>query len=516
MAYKKMATLCLIMLALSACGGGGGDSTGGNNNNGNNSSDTTKPSITLLKGDSTVNLEVGDTYFDPGATAIDNLDGILSSQVTTEGTVGNSAGTYTLTYSVQDSAGNTSTVVRTVIRTESTGGNGSTDGSTDGGSGSTDGQTNTIDMIEGFGGAIYNADASSYTFPSSGSESWAGFANMNFDVYPFTFASEGTITFTAAIPAGGSDTRIYFRFERMPYPNVEPSFNLDPILISGEAELEYTVTVPAQDPGNTYESFLLYVVDQDSPVIVKNIVVTDDPGEVETASNGGGDSTTGGGSATATAIDTTKWFHQTRLPNGWGWFNNEQQHYTDRTENSYVSNGSLKIVAKRETFTDQGHTKQFTSARLNSKYAFRYGRVEVRAKMPTGVGTWPAIWTLGKNITENGGYWQTQGYGTTGWPDCGEIDIIEHWGNNQNYVQSALHFGDRNGMVGNHPYGGQYGNSSLLNRALRGISVSQFHLLWLVLHISVAEHLLNKIKALPQPNSMSMKWIGIASESSSA
>ena len=208
-------------------------------------------------------------------------------------------------------------------------------------------------MIEGFGGAIYNADASSYTFPSSGSESWAGFANMNFDVYPFTFASEGTITFTAAIPAGGSDTRIYFRFERMPYPNVEPSFNLDPILISGEAELEYTVTVPAQDPGNTYESFLLYVVDQDSPVIVKNIVVTDDANSGNTPSSGG-DSTTGGGSATAKAINTDKWFHQTRLPNGFSWYNGEIQHYTNRMENSYVSNGSLKIVAKKETFPTRG------------------------------------------------------------------------------------------------------------------------------------------------------------------
>ena len=207
---------------------------------------------------------------------------------------------------------------------------------------------------------------------------------MNFDVYPFSFAEEGTITFTAAIPAGGSDTNIYFRFERLPYPNVEPAFNLDPILISGEAELEYTVTVPAQVASNTYSSFLMYVVEQDSPVIVKNIVVTDDPGGADTPSNGGGDSTTGGGSATATAINTDKWFHQTRLPNGWGWFNNEQQHYTNRMENSYVSNGSLKIVAKRESFTDQGRTKQFTSARLNSKYAFKYGRVEVRAKMPTG------------------------------------------------------------------------------------------------------------------------------------
>jgi beta-glucanase (GH16 family) len=138
-------------------------------------------------------------------------------------------------------------------------------------------------------------------------------------------------------------------------------------------------------------------------------------------------------------VDDSKWFHQTILPNGWGWYNNELQHYTNRIDNSYVSDGTLKIVAKKETFTDQGKTKQYTSARLNSKFAFTYGVVEIRAKLPTGVGTWPAIWTLGKNINENGAYWQQQGHGSVSWPACGEIDIMEHWGSNQNVIQSAMH-----------------------------------------------------------------------------
>jgi beta-glucanase (GH16 family) len=139
------------------------------------------------------------------------------------------------------------------------------------------------------------------------------------------------------------------------------------------------------------------------------------------------------------AIDSEKWFHQTRLPDGNSWYNGEIQHYTNRIENAYISDGTLKIVAIRESFTDQNRTKPFTSARLNSKYAFTYGRVEVRAKLPKGSGTWPAIWALGKNITERGGYWQTQGFGTLNWPASGEIDIMEHWGTNQNYVSSALH-----------------------------------------------------------------------------
>lgn len=138
------------------------------------------------------------------------------------------------------------------------------------------------------------------------------------------------------------------------------------------------------------------------------------------------------------AIDSEKWYHQTLLPNGQSWYNGEIQHYTNRIENSFVSNGRLKIMAIRENFTQQGVTKEFTSARLNSKFAFTYGRLEVRARLPFGVGTWPAIWTLGQNITEPGGYFYSE-FGTTPWPACGEIDIMEHWGINQNYISSATH-----------------------------------------------------------------------------
>lgn len=139
------------------------------------------------------------------------------------------------------------------------------------------------------------------------------------------------------------------------------------------------------------------------------------------------------------ALDDSKWFHQTKFPVGNSWFGGEIQHYTDRLANSYTQNGRLHLVAKKEAFTDQGVTKQYTSARLNSKFAFTYGRVEVRAKLPSGVGTLPAIWMLGKNISEIGAYWQTQGFGTLPWPNCGEIDIMEHWGDNLNNVTSAFH-----------------------------------------------------------------------------
>lgn len=138
-------------------------------------------------------------------------------------------------------------------------------------------------------------------------------------------------------------------------------------------------------------------------------------------------------------VSDAKWFHQTLLPIAGGWYNGEQQHYTNRIDNSYVSSSTLKIVAKKESFTDQNVTKSYTSARLNSKFKFKYGRIEFRAKLPSGVGTWPALWMLGSNIDENGAFWDNQGLGTTPWPACGEIDIMEHWGSNQNYVQSAIH-----------------------------------------------------------------------------
>jgi len=139
------------------------------------------------------------------------------------------------------------------------------------------------------------------------------------------------------------------------------------------------------------------------------------------------------------AINPEKWFHQTKLPPGGSWWGGLIQHYTDRDDNSYLKDGHLNLVAKKELFDDQGEIKEYTSARLNSKFAFTYGRLEVRAKLPEGIGTWPAIWMLNKNINEDGAYWDNQGFGTVNWPICGEIDILEHWGKNQDFVSSAVH-----------------------------------------------------------------------------
>ena len=141
------------------------------------------------------------------------------------------------------------------------------------------------------------------------------------------------------------------------------------------------------------------------------------------------------------ALDPEKWHHQVIPPLNGGWFNGEQQHYTARLENSYVSDGTLKIVAKKESYTTMGSTKQYTSARLNSIFTFQYGRVEVRAKTPSKGGTWPAIWTLGANIDEIGNY-HGDTFGSVSWPDCGEMDIMEQRGWDKNNTIGYFHWGN--------------------------------------------------------------------------
>jgi hypothetical protein len=108
-----------------------------------------------------------------------------------------------------------------------------------------------------------------------------------------------------------------------------------------------------------------------------------------------------------------------------GWGNQELQYYTDRADNAFVAGGFLNIKAKKEAFGGA----EYTSARLKTqgKFDFTYGKIEMRAKLPEGKGTWPAFWTLGSNFP------------AVGWPTCGEIDIMEHVGNDQNTIHNTLH-----------------------------------------------------------------------------
>lgn len=118
-------------------------------------------------------------------------------------------------------------------------------------------------------------------------------------------------------------------------------------------------------------------------------------------------------------------------PNNCGFGNHELEWYTNRPENVIVAGGVLKITAKKENLGG----KSYTSSRMLSKdkFAFTYGKVEIKAKLPAGVGTWPALWMLGSDI------------GTAGWPACGEIDIMEHLGRDLNNIYGTLHYPGHSG-----------------------------------------------------------------------
>ena len=119
--------------------------------------------------------------------------------------------------------------------------------------------------------------------------------------------------------------------------------------------------------------------------------------------------------------------------------NKEQQYYTERrTENARVENGMLVIEARKESHAGA----EYTSASLTSRASWTYGRIEVRAKLPKGRGTCPAIWTLGVNIRD------------AGWPACGEIDIMEHVGFDPGRIHATVHT-----RAYNHVQGTNKGNS---------------------------------------------------------
>lgn len=127
-------------------------------------------------------------------------------------------------------------------------------------------------------------------------------------------------------------------------------------------------------------------------------------------------------------LDLTKWNYELHEP---GWVNNELQQYTASSKNVYVKDGNLVIQPVKTTDKATGKVS-YTSGRVNTqnKVDFKYGKVEVRAKLPKGQGIWPAIWMMPTDDSLYGG-----------WPKCGEIDIMELLGNNPSKVYQTLHYG---------------------------------------------------------------------------
>jgi beta-glucanase (GH16 family) len=129
------------------------------------------------------------------------------------------------------------------------------------------------------------------------------------------------------------------------------------------------------------------------------------------------------------APDPARWNHEI------GYIaNDEKQYYTSRTENARVEDGVLVIEARRERWMGYG----YTSARLDTRgrAEFRYGKVEIRARLPTGRGTWPALWMLGADVDQ------------AGWPACGEIDIMENVGYDPQTIVASVHTGAYNHVQG--------------------------------------------------------------------
>ena len=146
-------------------------------------------------------------------------------------------------------------------------------------------------------------------------------------------------------------------------------------------------------------------------------------------------------------LDLDKWSHEV---GGHGFGNNELQYYTNDTTNSFVSNGMLTIRAQFEPagVGSSNNLRNFSSARLRTvgKGDWRYGRIDVRAKIALGQGIWPAIWMLPSD-------WK---YG--GWPKSGEIDIMEHVGFDEGRIHGSVHTESYNHMINT-----QRSNSKLIS-----------------------------------------------------
>jgi beta-glucanase (GH16 family) len=126
-------------------------------------------------------------------------------------------------------------------------------------------------------------------------------------------------------------------------------------------------------------------------------------------------------------VDSSKWVSET---GGGGWGNNELEYYTNRLENAFQQDGNLVIKVLQEKYVGRGDvSRNYTSARLKTqgKFSQAYGRFEARIKIPRGQGIWPAFWMLGDDIDK------------PGWPDCGEIDIMENIGKEPGLVHGTIH-----------------------------------------------------------------------------
>jgi beta-glucanase (GH16 family) len=125
------------------------------------------------------------------------------------------------------------------------------------------------------------------------------------------------------------------------------------------------------------------------------------------------------------SLDSTSWNYETGAG---GWGNNELENYTNSIKNCFITNGKYLVLEAR---SESVGGNNYTSARIQTmgKREFKYGRIDIRAKLPTGQGMWPALWMLGGNI------------GSISWPACGELDMMEVLGNTPAKTYGTIHWG---------------------------------------------------------------------------
>jgi len=239
----------------------------------------------------------------------------------------------------------------------------------------------------------------------------------------------------------------------------QPSTNIvsvDYTLVSGTATspkdfvaTSGTLTIPANqnqvvldvvikgDPTNQRQANIEFTLQLSNPklctlstTIAKGIIVSENGTYLPTDNTGYSTPTTypdytliWSDEFSGTTLDASVWNQEIGNNNG---NNHELEYYTNSTKNTFVSDGNLIIEARKETIS----TFNYTSGRMTTqnKKSFKYGRIDIRAKLPVGKGMWPALWMLGTNIS------------SVGWPSCGEIDIMELVGTFPGRVYSTLHW----------------------------------------------------------------------------
>ena len=172
-------------------------------------------------------------------------------------------------------------------------------------------------------------------------------------------------------------------------------------------------------------------------------------------------------------LDLTKWNKLKWRP---GWVNNELQAYTERDTNIFLEDGFLVLQGLVEPgyygtdYMGFEYNSDYTSGRINTdnKVSSTYGRFDVRAKLPKGKGTWPAIWMLGESIS------------TVGWPNCGEIDIMEHVGFEDGMIHGSIHTQEYNHMSNTQKSGSKFLPTATDSFHVYSLEWSPFYLRYLI------------------------------------